>query len=71
MTNKDVIEEARKEEIQGLAGRGIAKLIRDLVMCKDCKHWINTRTGEKDTCGINCIYMHDPDFFCSCGEKIG
>ena len=69
MTNKDVIEEARKEEVRGLAERGIAKLIRDLIMCKDCRHWNIKGKYGSSICRLHCFYMSDPNFFCSYGEK--
>ena len=69
MTNKDVIEEAKKEEVRGLAGRGIAKLIRDLATCKYCKYWVS-RANVKPICILYSMHVSDPDFFCASGEQI-
>ena len=69
-TNKDVLNKARWEIVRGVAGRGVERLLDDIVLCENCKHWLTTTTNEKDTCGLNAMRMSDPDFFCACGERM-
>ena len=68
-TNKDVLNKARWEAARGLTGRGVEKLLDDIVLCENCKHWTTTTTNEKDTCGLNSMWMSEPDFFCAAGER--
>lgn len=72
MTNADVLTGAIKSlgvmSENTITGRGLRRFLSDMVKCKDCKHWVRTTNDIKDTCGINCIYMYDPEFFCAYSE---
>lgn len=74
MTNSDVLTMAVKSlgvmSENTITGRGLRRFLNDITRCKDCKHWLSTSDNKKDTCSVNCVYMHDPDFFCAYGEAV-
>ena len=68
MNNSEILKKAWVEDVRGLAGRGINKLLSDIVHCKNCRHW-NAVDSNGMTCMEHCWYVQDAEYFCAQGEK--
>ena len=51
---------------------GDAKIVGEIVRCKDCKHWKRRECGSYGTCeseNMNIAGFFDADWFCADGER--